>query len=210
MAKTGADENSGDNLYIYDEQFRDSIGTVDEKGKRLWVYAKKPSGYYHRLRIVVTIVLLSLLFSGPFIRIGGQPLLLLNIFERKFVILGQAFWPQDFVLLALTLIAFFVFITLFTVVFGRIWCGWMCPQTLFMEMVFRKIEYWIEGDANEQRRTKNAPITAKRVAKNIFKHFLFIIISVLIAHTVMAYIVGIDEVKQIITEPPTNHMAGFI
>src|SRR6478609_9986999 len=181
MAKTGADENNGDNLYIYDEQFRDSIGTVDEKGKRLWVYAKKPSGYYHRLRIAVTIVLLSLLFSGPFIRIGGQPLLLLNIFERKFVILGQAFWPQDFVLLAITLLTFFVFIILFTVVFGRIWCGWMCPQTLFMEMVFRKIEYLLEGDAPAQRRLSKAPVTTKRIAKSVFKNFLFILISILIA-----------------------------
>ena len=108
--------------------FQDSIATVDSKGKRLWVYPKKPSGYYHRLRIIVTVVLLTMLFGAPFVRIHGQPLLLLNIFERKFIIFGQAFWPQDFVLLALMLIAFFVFIILFTVVFGRIWCGWACPR----------------------------------------------------------------------------------
>src|SRR6478609_6861245 len=210
MAKTGADENNGDNLYIYDEQFRDSIGTVDEKGKRLWVYAKKPSGYYHRLRIAVTIVLLSLLFSGPFIRIGGQPLLLLNIFERKFVILGQAFWPQDFVLLAITLLTFFVFIILFTVVFGRIWCGWMCPQTLFMEMVFRKIEYLLEGDANEQRKLNNGPMTINKFWRKGVKHLLFLSISILIAHTAMAYLIGVDETLSIIRHSPSDHMAGFI
>src|SRR6478609_1383306 len=170
-----------DELYHYEDEFRNTIATVDEKGKRIWVFAKKPKGAYHNWRIVVTVFLLSILFSGPFLKINGQPFLLLNIFERKFVILGQAFWPQDFVLLALTLIAFFVFITLFTVVFGRIWCGWMCPQTLFMEMVFRKIEYWIEGDANEQRKTKAGPMTTKRIAKGVFKHFLFILISILIA-----------------------------
>src|SRR5690606_16345008 len=160
-----------------DEAFRESISTVDASGKRVWVYPKKPSGNYHRARIVVTTILLGLLFAGPFIRIGGQPLLLLNVFERKFIVFGQAFWPQDFVLLAVTLITFFVFIILFTVVFGRIWCGWMCPQTLFMEMVFRKIEYWIEGDANQQRKLKQAPWTGEKIFKKGLKQVIFIIIS---------------------------------
>ena len=197
-------------LYAYDEQFRDSIATVDAKGKRLWVYPKKPSGHYHRLRIFVTVVLLSLLFAGPFIRIGGQPLLLLNIFERRFVIFGQAFWPQDFILLALTLITFFVFIILFTVAFGRIWCGWMCPQTLFMEMVFRKIEYFIEGDAAEQRRLNNGPWNFTRIWKKTTKQGIFILISILIAHTAMAYLIGYERVFEIVRHSPSENIAGFI
>src|SRR6185436_1481388 len=144
------------------------IATVDEKGKRVWIYPKKPGGNLHNRRIIVTVFLLSLFFSGPFLTIGGQPLLLLNFFERRFVIFGQVFWPQDFVLLAITLITFFVFIILFTVVFGRIWCGWMCPQTLFMEMVFRKIEYWIEGDAPAQRRLDNQNLSFEKVGKKTF------------------------------------------
>jgi len=130
-------------VYQYEEEFRDNIATVDEKGKRIWIYPKKPSGTLHTWRIAVSVVLLALLFGGPFITLNGKPLLLLNFFERRFVIFGQPFWPQDFVLLAITLITFFVFIILFTVVFGRIWCGWLCPQTLFMEMVFRKTS-WIK------------------------------------------------------------------
>jgi cytochrome c oxidase accessory protein FixG len=204
------EKETRNDLYVYDEQFRDSIGTVDEKGKRLWVYAKKPVGHYHRLRIVVTVILLSLLFSGPFIRIQGQPLLLLNIFERKFVIMGQAFWPQDFVLLAITLITFFVFIILFTVVFGRIWCGWMCPQTLFLEMVFRKIEYALEGDANEQRKLNNGPLNGNKIWRKSVKHILFLSISILIAHTVMAYLIGTHETFKIITHSPSEHLSGFI
>ena len=155
------------NLYDFEEEFRNSMATVDEKGKRIWIFSKRPSGTLHRWRILVTITLLSLFFSGPFLKVGGQPFLLLNIFERKFVILGLAFWPQDFVLLALSLITFFVFVILFTVVFGRIWCGWMCPQTLFMEMVFRKIEYWIEGDATAQRRLNSETINVKKALKKI-------------------------------------------
>ncbi|MBL3655924.1 cytochrome c oxidase accessory protein CcoG [Fulvivirga sediminis] len=199
-----------DNLYEYDEEFKDTIATVDAEGKRVWVYPKKPSGHYHNRRIVVTIILLSILFSGPFIRINGRPFLLLNIFERKFVILGQAFWPQDFFLLALLLITFFVFVILFTVIFGRVWCGWACPQTLFMEMVFRKIEYWIDGDANQQRKLKKAPWNAQKIGKRLLKHTIFIIISLMISHTVMAYLIGIEEVKQIVSQSPSEHWGGFI
>jgi cytochrome c oxidase accessory protein FixG len=197
-------------LYQYEEEFRDSIATVDEKGKRIWIYPKKPSGHYHNLRIVVTVVLLSILFGGPFIKINGQPLFLFDIFERRFVVFGQAFWPQDFVLLALVLIAFFVFVILFTVVFGRIWCGWMCPQTLFMEMVFRKIEYFIEGNANEQRRLNKAPWTAGKILKKGTKQLIFIAISIVIAHTLMAYLIGIENTLDIVKHPPSENLGGFI
>jgi cytochrome c oxidase accessory protein FixG len=201
---------SAEKLYQYDEEFRNTLGTVDEKGKRVWVYPKKPEGRFHKARIWVSIVLLSILFAGPFIKIGGQPFLLLNIFERRFVILGQAFWPQDFFLLALTLITLFVFVILFTVVFGRVWCGWACPQTLFMEMVFRKIEYWIEGDANDQRKLNLAPWSPEKIVKKGSKQFLYLAISILIAHTSMAYLIGIEEVGSIVSQSPTEHMAGFI
>jgi len=197
-------------FYQFDEEFRDTIATVDEQGKRVWVYPKKPKGVFHNARIWVTVFLLSILFAGPFITISGRPLLLLNIFEREFVIFGQAFWPQDFFLLAVLLITFFVFIILFTVVFGRLWCGWACPQTLFMEMVFRKIEYWIEGDANQQRKLDKGPWNGDKVKKKAFKHFIFIAISILISHTVMAYLIGVDQVKEIVSQPPTENMAGFI
>jgi cytochrome c oxidase accessory protein FixG len=196
-------------LYQYDEEFRDSIATVDEKGKRIWVYAKKPKGRLYNWRIVVTVVLLSILFGGPFVKIGGQPFLLLNIFERHFVIFGHAFWPQDFVLLAVTLITFFVFIILFTVVFGRIWCGWMCPQTLFMEMAFRKIEYLIEGDANEQRKLNKEPLSLKKATKKTVKHILFFAIALLIGHTAMAYLLGPEKTWAIMHQNPSNNIAGF-
>jgi cytochrome c oxidase accessory protein FixG len=202
--------SEGTDLYSYEEQFRDNIATVDEKGKRIWIYPKKPSGNLHNWRIAVTTILLLLLFGGPFITIHGKPLLLLNFFERKFVILGQPFWPQDFVLLAITLITFFVFVILFTVVFGRIWCGWLCPQTLFMEMVFRKIEYWIEGNAPAQRRLNSEPMTLNKLLKKISKHVIFMAISLLIGHTVMAYMVGIEEMYKIITHSPKEHLSGFI
>ncbi len=191
------------------DQFRDTIATVDEKGKRVWVYPKKPSGKLHRLRIAVTVVLLSLLFGGPFIKIAGQPLLLLNFFERRFIVFGQSFWPQDFILLAILLLTFFVFVILFTVVFGRVWCGWMCPQTLFMEMVFRKIEYLIEGDAPAQRRLAQAPWTFSKVWRKTLKHAIFVVISIVISHTVIAYMLGVDNTFALVQHAPTKNPAAF-
>ena len=193
-----------------DQSFRDSIGTIDESGKRHWIYPKKPKGKLYNLRTWVSIFLLTLLFSGPFIRISGQPLLLFNILERKFVILGQVFWPQDFYIFVLIMLSFVLFIVLFTVVFGRIFCGWICPQTIFMEMVFRKIEYWIDGDFKQQKRLNDAPWNAEKIRKKGLKTTIFLAISFLISNTFLAYIIGSEELIDIITDSPANHMVGLI
>ena len=163
--------------------FRDKIATVDEKGKRIWIYPKKPSGPLYRNRTLVSIALIAILFIGPFIKISGQPLLMLNVLERRFVIFGVGFWPQDFHLFVLATITLIIFIVLFTVVYGRIFCGWACPQTIFMEMLFRKIEYWIEGDARKQRALNAKPMDFDKFLKKGSKHILFYGISFLIGNT---------------------------
>jgi len=189
--------------------FRDSIATIDDDGKRNWIYPKKPKGRYFKLRVWVSSVLLILLFSGPYLRVFGQPLLLLNFIERKFIILGVIFWPQDFHLFFLAMIIFVVFIILFTVTLGRIWCGWACPQTIFMEMVFRRIEYFIEGGSGEQKRLKNMPWNWEKIWKRGLKFILFFTISFAIANTFLAYIIGSDELINIITDNPKNHVSGL-
>jgi cytochrome c oxidase accessory protein FixG len=196
---------------INDEQdtFRDTIATVDEKGKRIWVYPRKPKGYFHNRRLLVSYILLIVFFGTPFIWIGGHPWMLFNLFERKFIFFGTVFMPQDFHLVAIGAITFFVFVILFTVLYGRLWCGWACPQTVFMEMVFRKIEYFIEGDANQQRKLNAQTWNAEKIWKKSLKQFVFALISVLIAHTAMAYLIGIDQVFQVITKPPTQNLTGF-
>ncbi|MFT7033557.1 MAG: cytochrome c oxidase accessory protein FixG [Cyclobacteriaceae bacterium] len=199
-----------EDFYSYDEEFRDSISTVDAEGKRVWVYPKKPKGSFQNARILVTVVLLGLLFTGPFLSMNGNPMFLFNILERKFILFGMPFWPQDFIILGIAMITFFVFIILFTVVFGRIWCGWACPQTLFMEMVFRKIEYWIEGDANQQRKLDKAPWNKEKIIKKGSKQLIFAVISILIAHTLMAYLIGVDQVVDIVSQSPAENASGFI
>ncbi len=192
------------------EAYRDTIATVDDQGKRVWIHPKKPKGRFYNRRKVVSVLLLTLLFGGPFIKIGDQPLFLFNVFERKFVLFGRLFLPADFHLFVLATITFFVFIILFTVVYGRVWCGWACPQTIFMEMVFRRIEYWLEGDANQQRKLKKRPWDTDKIMRKTTKHIIFILISSLIAHTVMAYLIGLERTVQIVTQPPTENLAGFI
>ena len=189
--------------------YRDQLATIDKAGKRKWIYPKKPSGPLYRRRTLVSLILLIFFFAGPFIRLNGRPLLLLSFLDRKLIFFGLGFYPQDFHLFVLLTISMIVFIVLFTVAFGRIWCGWACPQTIFMEMVFRKIEYLIEGDANKQRGLNKSEMSALKVFKKLTKHSIFYAISFLISNTFLAYIVGSDRLIQIISEPPLQHFVGL-
>lgn len=192
------------------EEYRDHIATVDQKGKRVWIYPKKPSGKFYRWRTWVSVGFLLFFFTLPFIKVDGEQILLFNILERKFVIFGLVFTPQDFHLFVLALLTFIVFIILFTVVFGRLFCGWVCPQTIFMEMIFRKIEYWIEGDAGEQRRLDSGPWTAEKIRKKVAKHAIIYALALIFTNFFLAYLIGMDEVIKIIREPVSQHVGGFM
>lgn len=192
------------------DHYRDKLTTVSKEGKRVWVYPKKPKGKLYNYRKIVSAVLLIFLYVGPFIKIKGDPFLLLNVVERKFVIFGVIFWPQDFSLLVLSIISLVVFIILFTVIFGRIFCGWACPQTVFLEFVFRQIEYLIEGDYNKQKKLDRQKIDFEKVWKKSLKHIIFFIIAFVTANTFLAYIVGIDEVLEMISAGPINYLGNFI
>ncbi len=130
--------------------------TDGTKPTREWIYAKKPGGTLFTYRQWVGYGLLAFLLAAPFIKIGGEPFLLFNIIERKFVLFGNVFWPQDLHIFVFGMLIAMVCIVLFTVVYGRVWCGWACPQTIFMELVFRRIEYWIEGDWLQQKKLNQA------------------------------------------------------
>ena len=178
-----------------DQSFRDSISTIGADGKRSWIYAKQPKGKLYNARTIVSWFFLFVFFAMPWIKIDGHPFMLLNIIERKFVLFGVAFFPQDFFLFVLAMLSFVVFIALFTALFGRLWCGWACPQTVFMEMVFRKIEYLIEGDMMQQKALDNREWDSFKVKRKVAKHLIFFIIAFIISNTFLAYIIGIDEWK---------------
>lgn len=192
------------------EAFRDRIATVDAAGKRKWIFATKPKGKFYTIRSWVSFGFFALFFTLPFIYVNKNPLFLFNITEAKFIIFGQVFWPQDFFIFGLTMVTFIVFIILFTAAFGRLFCGWVCPQTVFMEMLFRKIEYAIEGNASQQRMLAKAPWNTNKILRKSGKHLAFYLLSFIIANTFLSYIIGITELWRIITEPVTEHIGGFI
>jgi len=192
------------------ERFRDAISTVDKQGRRVWVNPKMPKGRFTRYRTVVSSVLLLLLFVGPFIRVHGHPFMLFNIPERKFIIAGFFFGSQDMFLFALFMLAGIVFIALFTVIFGRLFCGWVCPQTIFMEHVFRRIEYLIEGDYTRQRALRNGPWNTEKIGKRTLKYGVFLLISFLISNTFLAYVVGTEVLYKYVTHGPAQNVALFV
>ncbi|OFY85405.1 MAG: cytochrome c oxidase accessory protein CcoG [Bacteroidetes bacterium RIFCSPLOWO2_12_FULL_35_15] len=198
------------NEFKPDESFRDSIATINKQGNRAWIFAKKPKGKFTNRRTIFSIIYLLAFFIVPFIKVNGEPLFLFNVVERKFIIFGGVFWPQDLFLFALAMLTFIVFIVLFTVVFGRIFCGWICPQTIFMDMVFRKIEYWIEGDAGKQKMLDKQPWNAQKIGKKSLKVSVFYLVSFIFSNVFLSYIIGMDEVKKIIMEPISQNLASLI
>lgn len=195
---------------LENEAFRNSVGTMDDTGKRKWVFPRKPKGKYTNYRNYTSYLLLSLFFGLPFVTINSNPFLLINVIDRKFFIVGQPFYLQDFFILALGAVTSVIFVMLFTVVFGRIFCGWLCPQTLFMEMIFRKIEYWIEGDRNKQMKLDRQEWDAEKIRKKGLKWSVFILISLIISHFMFMYIVGYKQVFKIMSEGPAEHSLKFI
>ncbi len=190
--------------------FRDKVATVDKTGKRIWMFPHKPAGKLHNARLLFSAIYLAVFFGLPFIKVSGHPIFLLDVLDRRFILFGQIFWPQDFFLFALGMIIFIIFIALFTVVFGRVFCGWACPQTIFMEMIFRKIEFWIEGDGVEQKILARTPWNGKKISKKVTKWVIFWLVSFIISNTFLAYLNGIDVVSKLYTEPLSKHIGTFI
>lgn len=194
---------------MMENSFRDQLYNTDTGGRRIGFFPKRPSGRYYRARIWVSVFLLIIFFGLPWLKAGGEPVFLLGVLERKFILFGLTFWPQDFLLFALLILAFIIFVFLVTAVLGRIWCGWACPQTIFLEMVFRRIEYWIEGDAAAQRRLKGSDWNWEKVWKRALKHGVFLVIAFAVSHTVLAFFLGMDNVLDYVRHSPGAHPILF-
>jgi cytochrome c oxidase accessory protein FixG len=183
---------------------------LSTKPKRQWIFAKKPAGTYYNKRQWVGYSLIFGLIAAPFIHIQGQPMLLLDVLHRKFVFLGHIFFPQDLHLFVFAMLILMVFVVLFTVKYGRLWCGWVCPQTIFMELVFRRIEYWLEGDAAQQRKNQGKPLTSALRLRKVVKHILFLLVSFFISNLFLAYFIGVKSLWEIMTDPINQHLGGLI
>ncbi len=201
-------EKEGD--FLKPTTFRDRVSTVTESGSRKWIYALKPKGFFYHWRSIIAYAYLALFFIMPFIKVNGLPLLMINLVKGKFIIFSKVFWPQDFYIFALGMVTIIIVTVLFTIIYGRLFCGWVCPQTIFMEFIFRKIEWWIDGSPMQQKKLNEQDWNFTKLWKRSLKIIVFFVLSFLIAHTFLSYILGADEVLKIIREPLSEHMTMFL
>ncbi len=199
-----------DSEFIKPTTFRDTVSTVTKTGSRKWIYALRPNGKYYTWRSLLAWVYLIVFFTIPFIKVNGLPLLMINLVKGKFIIFSKIFWPQDFYIFALGMITIIIVTIFFTIIFGRLFCGWICPQTIFMEFVFRKIEWLIDGNPMQQKKLHEQDWDFTKLWKRALKITIFFLLSFLIAHTFLSYILGIDEVVKIVNEPFEEHITLFV
>jgi cytochrome c oxidase accessory protein FixG len=183
---------------------------MDERGRRKWVYPADIQGRFMRWRRWTGWVLIAIYFALPWIRVGGMPAVWLQIPERRFVLFGSVFFPQDAFYLVFLLVGLALCLFFFTALVGRVWCGWACPQTVFLEEVFRKIERFVEGDHHAQRRLDAAPLSGGKIARKTVKHLLFLLVSALVSNTFIAYFAGTEDLLHWMLRPPLEHWTAFL
>ncbi|RMF65280.1 MAG: cytochrome c oxidase accessory protein CcoG, partial [Bacteroidetes bacterium] len=186
------------------------LTTLTREGKRKWLYPVPSEGRFTRWRRRVAWVLILLYLALPLIPINGRPAVLLDFVHREFALFGIIFYPTDTVLLMLSLILVILVVVLGTALLGRVWCGWACPQTVYMEFVFRPIERLIEGKEHVRKRRDEGPWTWDKIWRKTVKLGVFLLISLVLAHTFVAYFVGWDNLLMWMTEPPTRHWMFFV
>ncbi len=189
---------------------RESVTTIRPDGSRPFMYPAETRGRYTRARRITAYLLITLYRSLPWITINGYPAVFLDVAERRFPLFGltlaaQDMWLMFFVISGLGFSLFFI-----TSLFGRVWCGWACPQTVFLEHVYRRIEAWIEGDAVSRRALETAPWTPAKITKRVLKHAVFLLVSAFFTHLFLAYFVSLPEVWSMVRAAPSEHWSTFV
>ncbi len=187
----------------------DTLSTIDDDGSRRFVHPADVHGPFTHWRRLVAALLLLIYIALPWIPVNGYPAVFLDVQERRFHFFGltlatQDLWVGFFLITGLAFSLFYV-----TALFGRLWCGWTCPYTVFLEHVYRRVERWIDGDASARRRLDQAPWTAGKTARRVFKHGIYLLISALIAHLFLSYFVSLTNLYKMMQGPPTEHLMAF-
>lgn len=188
----------------------DRIATADRKGNRIYLYPVSVKGYYRKLRSQLGLILIVIFLAMPWLRIGGHQAILLDVPRRRFAILGLTFWAHDAPLLVFVFGGLLILLGLVTAIWGRVWCGWACPQTVFVDRVFRKIEEWIEGDSLTRKKLDLSPWSFQKVLKKSEKWFAFTLCALVISHSFLAYFVGTDTLALMIGRAPLENPASFL
>ncbi len=188
----------------------DTLSVLDEHGSRRYVYPADARGRFSRLKPFVYTVLIGIYLALPFLEIAGRPAVLIDISQRRFFFFGLTLNAQDFWLAFFVLTGIGFMLIVLAALFGRVWCGWACPQTVFLDGLFRRLERLIEGNAETRRRLANGPMTVEKLVKKGTKHTLYLGFSFVIAHVFLAYFVGSEQLGHMITDGPGDHMSTFL
>ncbi|MBL8887055.1 MAG: cytochrome c oxidase accessory protein CcoG [Phycisphaerales bacterium] len=181
------------------------LSTLNDDGSRRWLRPRVSPGKFLSGRRAVAYGLISLFVALPLVRVGGFPVVLLDIPARRFHILGQTFFPTDTLLLALLVVIVFLTIFWLTALLGRVWCGWACPQTVYMEFVFRPLERLFEGAPGRKPRG----LLQNSAIRKPLKLLAYLVCSLGLAHVFLAYFVSWDLLRQWVIGAPTEHPLGF-
>lgn len=188
---------------------QDRLASTDEKGKRAYLFPSDVRGKYHTRRMMFQWILMALFVVLPWIQVNGHPAVLLDITHRRFAILGMTFWAHDAPMLVFVFGSVFLGVSLITAVWGRVWCGWACPETVFVERLYRQIERWIEGNAVQRQRLSNGPWTAEKTLKKGSKWIVFTFISWQLSQAFLAYFIGTEALAKMMMSPPSEHPTAF-
>lgn len=191
-----------------ESSFRDKPVNLDDSGNRKWIRAQQPKGKWYNRRTIFAWFFIAFLVLAPIIKINGNPLMLFDIANRRFSLFGNLVWAQDTFILALIMLVTVIFIVLFTVVYGRLFCGWACPQTIFLEMIYRRIEYLFDG--NHRSKTKRERTRASRILLILTKHTTYLIITIFFTNVFLMWFTGPEKLLDIITSPISENQLGFL
>ncbi len=189
---------------------KNRLATTDETGSRVYLYPAGVKGKYHSRKQWIHPLLMILFLVLPWIHVDGRQLLLLDISRREFFFFGLHFRAHDAPLLLFLLLGFTFLIGLVTAIWGRLWCGWACPQTVFTEAIFRRLESWIEGNHRERKALDEGSLTKEKIAKKTLKWALFCLASLVITHSFLAYFVGSRDLLKMSLSPPTENWTSFL
>ena len=180
------------------------LSTLNPDGSRRWLKPKPSPGTFRAARRIVAYLLIVVFSALPWITINGKPAMLLDVVHREFTFFGKTFLPTDTLLLALLLIILFIVICLVTALFGRVWCGWACPQTVYLEFLYRPIEFLLEGTPGKRKPRKFVGL------RKVLRIVIYLVISLHLSQTFISYFVGAHNLADWIWGSPADHPAAFI